>query len=244
VTVSEYGPESYGDKFAARYDALHAMDPTAIVNRLAELAGGGRVLELGIGTGRIALPLCERGIEVHGVDASTRMIDVLREKPGGEDIPITIGDFADVAVEGEFSLIFIAFNTIFALLTQEDQLRCFRNVAERLQPGGVFVIEAFVPDLGRFERGQNVSTTRLEETEAVLEASVHDPVQQRVDTHIVFLSDQGVEIFPLKLRYAWPSELDLMARLAGLRLRDRWGGWEKEPFSAESGVHISVYEAS
>jgi SAM-dependent methyltransferase len=242
--MSEYGPESYGDRFAARYDALHAIDPTAAVDCLAELAGSGPVLELGIGTGRIALPLRERGFEIHGIDASTRMIDVLREKPGGEDIPITIGDFADVAIEGKFSLIFIAFNTVFALLTQKDQLRCFRNVAEHLQPGGLFLIEAFVPDLGRFDRGQRLSTSQAEEGEVALEASVHDPVNQRVDTHIVLLADRGVEIFPLKLRYAWPSELDLMARLAGLRLKDRWGGWERGPFTADSGFHISVYETS
>ncbi len=240
----EYGPETYGDEYAARYDDLHAMDPTAAVERLADLAGDGPVLELGIGTGRIALPLSERGIEVHGIDASTCMIEILRQKPGGEDIPVEIGDFADVTIDGDFSLIFIAFNTFFALLTEDDQLRCFRNVAAHLRPGGAFVIEAFVPDLGRFDRGQRVSTIRVEPREVLLEASTHDSVGQRVDTDMVFLSESGVELLPLKVRYAWPSELDLMARLAALELKDRWGGWGKEPFTAESGVHVSVYEAS
>lgn len=243
--MSEFGPQTYGDKIAPRYDDLYAeLDPSAAVACLAELAGGGRALELAIGTGRIALPLRERGVDVHGIDASAEMVARLRQKPGGDDIPVTLGDFADVSVDGEFSLVFIAFNTLFALLTQEDQLRCFRNVSAHLAPGGVFVIEAFVPDLSRFDRGQRVSTTRLELGEVTIEASVHDVASQRVDTAHIFLSDEGVELCPLKIRYAWPSELDLMAMLAGLRLRERWGGWEKEPFSSESGSHVSVYEAA
>lgn len=242
--MSEFGPETYGDRIASRYDDLYAaLDPTAAAGFLAELAGGGRALELAIGTGRIALPLRELGVEVHGIDASEAMIALLREKPGGTAIPVTVGDFADVAVDGAFSLIFVAFNTFFALLTQEDQLRCFRNAAAHLVPGGVFVIEAFVPDLARFDRGQRVGSNRVDLDEVTLEASVHDALRQRVDTTHVFLSAGGVELCPLKIRYAWPSELDLMARLAGLRLRQRWGGWEKEPFTAESGSHVSVYAA-
>lgn len=240
--MSDFAPETYGDRIAPRYDDMYAqLDPAAAVACLAELANGGRALELAIGTGRIALPLRERGIEVHGIDASREMIALLRQKPGGDEVPVTVGDFADVSVDGEFSLIFIAFNTFFALLTQEDQLRCFRNVAAHLAPGGVFVIEAFVPDLGRFDRGQRVATSRVDLGEVTIEASVHDAARQRVDTTHVFLSDEGVELYPLKIRYAWPSELDLMALLAGLRLRHRWAGWEKEAFSSESGWHVSVY---
>jgi SAM-dependent methyltransferase len=242
--MSDYGPQTYGDKIAPRYDEHTRIDPTPAVNRLAELANGGRALELGIGTGRIALPLRERGVQIHGIDASAEMIALLRQKPGGAEIPVTPGDFADVEVDEAFSLIFVAFNTFFGLLTQEDQLRCFRNAAAHLAPGGVFVIEAFVPDLARFDRGQRVSSSWVEEEAVTLEASVHDAANQRVDTTLVFLSDGSVELYPLKIRYAWPSELDLMATLAGLRLLDRWGGWEKEPFSSESGSHVSVYAAT
>jgi SAM-dependent methyltransferase len=242
--MSDFGPETYGDTIAPRYDDLYAgLDPTSAVDRLAELAGGGRALELAIGTGRIALPLRERGVDVHGIDASAEMIALLRQKPGGDEIPVTMGDFADVSVDGTFSLIFVAFNTFFALLTQEDQLRCFRNAAARLTPDGVFVIEAFVPDLCRFDRGQRVAASRVEVGRVTIEASVHDPANQRVDTTHMFVSNQGVELCPLKIRYAWPSELDLMAMLSGLRLRERWAGWGKEPFSSESGFHVSVYAA-
>jgi SAM-dependent methyltransferase len=243
--MSDFGPETYGDRIAPRYDDLYGqLDPRAAVDCLAELANGGRVLELAIGTGRIALPLRERGVDVHGIDASSEMIALLRQKPGGDDIPVTMGDFADVSVDEAFSVIFVAFNTFFALLTQEDQLRCFRNAAAHLAPDGVFIIEAFVPDLSRFDRGQRVSSSRVESDEVALEASVHDAACQRVDTTHVFLSHEGVELCPLKIRYAWPSELDLMAMLAGLRLRERWAGWEKEPFSSESGLHVSVYAAA
>ena len=241
--MSDWGPETYGDRIAPRYDEHTRLDPTAAVDCLAELASGGRALELGIGTGRIALPLRERGIDVHGIDASTEMIGLLRQKPGGEEIPVALGDFADVAVDEAFSLIFVAFNTFFGLLTQEDQLRCFRNVAAHLAHDGVFVIEAFVPDLARFDRGQRVSSSRVEEGAVTLEVSVHDAANQRVDTTVVFLSDGSVELYPLKIRYAWPSELELMAMLAGLRLRDRWAGWDREAFTSESGFHVSVYAA-
>jgi SAM-dependent methyltransferase len=208
---------------------------------LAALAGDGRALELAIGTGRIALPLKELGVEVVGIDASEAMIERLRKKPGGEDIPVHVGDFADVDVEGEFDLVFIVFNTFFALLRQDDQIRCLQNVAEHLTEDGVFVIEAFVPNLSRFHEGQRVGAMRVESDRVVLEVSHHRPVEQRVDSTLVALSSKGVELFPLRIRYCWPSELDLMARVAGLELRSRWGGWNEEPFTAGSGMHVSVY---
>jgi len=243
----DYGPETYGDRIADIYDGWvrdAGIDATtgASVEFLASLAGEGPVLELGIGTGRIALPLAARGIDIRGIDASAEMVARLREKPDGAAIPVTMGDFAGVPVEGAYSLIFVAFNTFFALLTQDDQVGCLREVASRLAPGGAFVLSAFVPDLSRFDRGQRVDATLVETDRVLLEAARHDPVAQTVTASHVVVTEAGTRIYPVKLRYAWPSELDLMARLAGLRLRDRFGGWEREPFTAESGGHVSVYE--
>ena len=197
---------------------------------------------MGIGTGRLALPLRERGVRVHGVDASRAMIERLRAKPGGADVAVTIDDFSRVTLDETFALVFVAFNTFFNLSTADDQVRCFRNVASMLRPGGVFVIEAFVPDLGRFERGQRLAVSRMEPTAVWLEAAVHDSSNQLVDAQLLRLSSEGIRLFPIRIRYAWPSELDLMAQIAGLRLRERWAGWNKEPFSAASAGHVSVYE--
>jgi SAM-dependent methyltransferase len=245
--VSDYGPDTYGDRWASVYDdwvARYAMtsDADLVADRLAELAGGGPALELAVGSGRVALPLAARGIEVHGIDASRAMLARLRAKTHAERIRVTVGDFANVAVEGEYRLIFVIFNTFFALLTQEDQVRCFANVAKHLARDGVFVIEAFVPDVGRFDRGQRVSAIAIETESMHLEASKHDRVTQRVDTLHAVVEDENVRTFPVRIRYAWPAELDLMARLAGLRLRERWGAWDHEPFTAASNAHVSVYE--
>jgi SAM-dependent methyltransferase len=243
-----YGPETYGDRWADEYDARIAVGPDLAtelsVERLADLAAGGTVLELAIGTGRLALPLAQRGLEVHGIDASEAMVARLRSKPGGDAIPVTIGDFADVGVEGTFDLIFVAFNTFFALTSQEDQLRCFRNIAQHLTAGGVFVMEGFVPDLTRFVADQTMRTLRLTTESVDLEASRHDPVTQTVFTQHIIITENGTRLLPVHLRYAWPSELDLMARLAGLELRQRWGGWDRSPFTASSGRHVSIYTAS
>jgi SAM-dependent methyltransferase len=238
-----YGPSTYGDRIADVYDAwFHPpSDPGAAVDFLAELAGSGPALELAIGTGRIALPLATRGVEIRGIDASTAMVDKLREKPGGGDIPVAMGDFTDVAMEGRFRLVFVVFNTLFALLTQDDQRRCVRNVADHLTDDGVFVVEAFVPDLARFDRGQRVQTHKLDTGRVFLDVSLHHPENQRVSVQLVVLGESGFRMFPVELRYVWPSELDLMAELAGLRLRERWGDWNREPFTGE-GKHVSVYE--
>lgn len=241
--MGDYDASTYGEHIAEVYDDWYVgLEKDVVVERLAELAGPGPVLELGIGTGRVALPLQERGIEVHGIDASAAMVARLRAKPGGDRLPVKIADFADVGVAGEFSLIFIVFNTIFALTTQEDQLRCFRNVAGKLAHGGVFVFDAFVPDLSRFDRGQRLALEAIESDAVRVEASRHDPVHQRVVTRHVRVSEQGIRFYPLVTRYAWPAELDLMGRLAGLRLRERWGSWRREPFTAVSTSHVSVYE--
>ena len=247
-TVTEYGPSTYGDRVADVYDRMPQVlgrDTERVVAALAGLAGRGPVLELGIGTGRLALPLAAGGLAVHGIDASEEMIKKLRAKPGGDRIPVAIGDFADVAIDGRFSLIFVAFNTFFGLLSQEDQVRCFARVAEHLTADGVFVLEAFVPDVTRFDRGQRVGVTHVGVDDVQLEASMHDPVTQRIRSHHIMMSNEGgTQLYPVQVRYAWPSELDLMARLAHLHLRSRWSEWDQTEFTAMSRSHVSVYASS
>lgn len=239
--MKSYQEETYGERIAGVYDDWYGEYQEATVAILRELAQGGRALELGIGTGRVALPLQQTGVEVHGIDASEAMVARLRAKPGGESLPVTLGNFADVAVEGPFSLIYVLFNTFFALLTQDEQVRCFENVAHHLTAEGVFVIEAFVPDLTRFTARQVVRASHIDTDQVRLEAAQLDPVNQQVTGQLVVLSEKGVRLYPVKIRFAWPAELDLMAGLAGLQLRHRWASWERTPFSAGSSMHISVY---
>jgi SAM-dependent methyltransferase len=239
--MEPYRAETYGERIAGIYDDWYGEYDEATVEALCELAQGGRALELGIGTGRVALPLQQRGVEVHGIDASEAMLARLRAKPGGERIPVTVGDFAGVAVEGEFSLVYVLVNTFFGLLTQDEQVRCFENVARHLRDGGTFLIEAFVPDLTRFDGGQAVRAIRVGNDEVRFEVSQLDPASQQVTSQQVALTEEGVRLYPVKMRFAWPSELDLMARLAGLELRHRWDSWQRTPFTKESGKHISVY---
>ena len=241
-----YGPESFGERMADVYDAWYGtrraeQTTAASVEVLAELAAGGTVLELAIGTGRVALPLAERGVEVHGIELSEPMVERLRAKPGGDAIPVTIGNFADVAVDGAFDLVFLVFNTLFNLGSQAEQVRCFENVARRLTPAGVFVVEAFVPDVAGFVDDQAFRTAHVEADTVVLEASMHDPVAQTVQYQYVEITQSGVWLHPVPMRYAWPSEMDLMARVAGLALRQRWSGWDRAPFTAASRSHVSVY---
>lgn len=236
-------PAFYGDRWADVYDEHHGrLDPAAAVEFLAGLAGDGRVLELAIGTGRVALPLAGRGVAVEGVDASEAMVARLRAKPGGDSLPVVIGDMAEVPVSGPFRLVYLIFNTLFGLLTQDRQAECFRNVAQVLGPGGVFVIECFVPDLARFDRGQRVRAREVTEDSATIEVSRHDAVLQRVTTQIVTLDGQGMRLRPVALRYSWPGELDLMAQAAGLRPAERYGDWDRRPFDSLSSKHISVYQ--
>jgi SAM-dependent methyltransferase len=240
--MDNYKEETYGERIAGIYDEWYGEYDNAIIGILKECAQGGRALELGIGTGRIALPLRQSGVAVDGIDASEAMVAKLRGKPGGDKIPVTMGNFADVAVEGQYALIYILFNTFFALLTQEEQLRCFRNVARHLSPQGRFVVEAFVPDLSRYTRRQTLQTVSTSENEVRLDASLLDPATQLITSQHVVLSEQGIRLYPVKIRYVWPAELDLMARLAGLQLKHRWGNWGKAAFSGDSGKHVSVYE--
>lgn len=239
-------PSVYGERIADIYDEWVAgredvLDTQHSLEALSELAGSGPVLELGIGTGRLAVPLANRGLQVHGIEISEEMVRELRAKPGGDQIAVTMGHMADVAVDGPFSLVFAVFTTFFALLSQDEQVRCFTNVARRLTADGVFLIEAIVPDPARFQRGQVLQTKRVEPDLIEVEASLHDAAQQRLVSATVHLTEAGIRIYPVELRYSWPSELDLMARLANLRLLHRWGSWDRSPFTTTSTRHISIY---
>ena len=209
---------------------------------LAGLAGDGRVLELAIGTGRVALPLAARGITVEGVDASAAMVEQLRAKPGGASIPVTVGDMAQVPVSGQFRLVYLVANTLFGLLSQARQAECFGNVEGVLDPGGLYDIECFVPDLARFDRDQRVQARSVTEDSAIIEVSRHDKTQQRVNTQMITLDGQGMHLRPVAIRYSWPAELDLMADRAGLRLTERYADWDRRPFTSASGGHVSVYQ--
>jgi SAM-dependent methyltransferase len=241
-----YDAARYGEEIADVYDDLptHPADADAAAACLAELAGSGPALELAIGTGRIALPLARRGVVVSGIDASEAMVAKMRAKPGGERIPVTIGDFADVDVDGGFALVFVVYNTFFALLDQATQQRCFQRVAEHLGAGGRFVIEAFVPDVTRFERHQHVEVRHVGADAAMLSVSRHYPATQRVDSLLLQLGEGGTRAWPVHIRYSYPSELDLMAQQAGLTLEQRWGGWRRQPFTDDSVKHVSVYRAT
>jgi len=239
-----YEAATYGDQIAGVYDQWYGACEDGMIETLAGLAGGGPALELGIGTGRVALPLVECGVAVHGIDASEQMVAKLRDKPGGAAIPVTLGDFGSARADGSFRLVYVVFNTFFGLLTQEEQLTCFRNVAAHLSEDGVFLMEAFVPDPCRFNRGQNVQALSAEPGEVHLTVSTHDAVSQRSTSQHVRLTEHGIRMYPVQIRYAWPAELDLMARLAGLQLRHRWGGWRSEPFTAASQKHVTVWERS
>jgi SAM-dependent methyltransferase len=239
-----YGAAFFGEREAAVYDAHVAemFDPavvTPVVETLAGLAGGGAVLEMGIGTGRIALPLAQRGVHVQGIDASAAMVARLRAKPGNDAIDVTIGDFATKRVDGRFALVYLIFNTIFNLKTQDEQVACFQNAAEHLESGGHFVIELGVPDLQRLAPGQDVFVYAVDAR--TMSFDVYDVVTQRLTSNHFVVDDGRVSSYPVEGRYAWPSELDLMARLAGMRLRERWGGWNREPFTSLSRSHVSVY---
>jgi SAM-dependent methyltransferase len=242
--MGEFGPETYGERIADVYDEWYTpVDTETEVALLAELAGGGRALELGIGTGRVAVPLAASGIEVHGIDASPAMVERMRAKPGGETIPVTIGDMAEVGVDGAFALVFVVFNTFFQLFSQEAQVRCFANVAAHLHPGGRFLVHAFVPDTSRVEAGEHLSVKEATVDRVRLDASVYDAPAQRLDTTQVRITEQGIRLVHAKLRFAWPPELDLMARLAGLTLEQRWATFDKQSFTPTSVFHVSVYRA-
>jgi SAM-dependent methyltransferase len=237
--------DHFGERVAERYDESSAdrFDPAVVdpaVDFLAELAGGGAALELGIGTGRIALPLSQRGVHVHGIDLSEAMVAKLREKPGAEAIDVTIGDFATTRVDGTFALAYLVFNTIGNLTTQDAQVSCFHNVAAHLQPGGCFVIETGVPRLRTLPPGQTFQVFDFSETHVGIDE--YDVANQGLVSHHFSLVDGTWELVSMPFRSVSPAELDLMARLAGMTLRERWSGWNREPFTSESTQHVSVWE--
>ena len=238
-----YDPvKSFLGEAAEQYDRHLRGDEDDAVEFLAGLAGAGPALELAIGTGRIGLPLAARGVAVEGIDLSPDMVAQLRRKPGGEDIPVTIGDFSEVPVSGSYRIVYIVFNTFFNLLHQEEQVRCFENVAAHLAEGGAFVIEAAVPaHIHALPENQYVHAEEVGVDEVWLDVAKYDPVTQRLEETHIRLGAGGVGLFPIVTRYCYPSELDLMARLAGLRLKERWGGWNREPFDARSELAVSVY---
>jgi SAM-dependent methyltransferase len=236
----------FDGQIAARYDetSVHMYRPEVLdraVDLLAELAGGGAALEFGVGTGRVALPLSERGVPIHGIDISEPMLDQLRRKPGAERIGVTAGDFATARVDGTFRLAYLVFNTITNLTTQDEQVACFRNAAAHLEPGGRFVIEVFVPELRRVPPGERVRAFHVGRTHFGFDEYT-DFAGQILYSHHYWIDGGGLRTFSAPYRYVWPAELDLMARLAGMTLSERWAGWTREPFTDESPSHVSVWE--
>lgn len=239
-----YNNETYGKLFADVYDTWYGDLEIESLDLLEDLTAGGRLLELGVGTGRVALPLAERGLDVTGIDVSQEMLEKLRAKPGAEQLHLVHGSFADFPDEladERYDLIFIVFSTLFGLLTQEAQVSCFEDVAAHLAHDGRFLVEAFVPDLMRYDDGQVVRVIHLDDSLVRLDAAELDLAAQQITSQHVILSPRGVKLYPVKIRYAWPSELDLMAQLAGLTLQDRWGSWERDPFTDTGKKHISIY---
>ena len=237
--------DHFGARVAERYDESSAemFDPSKVepvVDFLVELATDGSALELGIGTGRIALPLAQRGIRVYGIDLSESMVAKLRAKPGASDIGVTVGDFATATVEKRFSVAYLVFNTIMNLTTQDEQVACFQNVAAHLQAGGCFVVEVGVPDLQRLPPGETVRPFTVSATR--LGFDEYDIATQGLISHHYWMDDGRFETVSMPFRYVWPAELDLMARLAGMSLRERWSSWKREPFTSESTTHVSVWE--
>jgi SAM-dependent methyltransferase len=238
-------PQDYFDeRIAERYDADMANHSTPevvepVVAFLADLVGEGDALELGIGTGRIALPLSQRGVPVHGIDLSPAMVARLRAKPGADTIQVTIGDFATTKVDGSFRLAYLLCNTIANLTTQEEQVQCFRNVAAHLEPGGYFVIKVWIPELQRLPPGETFHAFTVTPTHLGFEE--YDVATQVAISHHYFIVDGKLEVWSVPFRYVWPSELDLMARLAGMTLRERWSNWDREPYTRDSRQHISVW---
>lgn len=250
--MRDYIASTYGDAIADVYDdgsflaapadGSRAEETTAAVDFLAQRAGAGPVLELGVGTGRIALPLAAtRDVEVHGIEVSQAMIDQLRAKPGADAVTIHRGEIARMNPPGPFTLVYIVANTLYCLTTQDEQVSCIRKVADRLGRDGRFVVEAFVPDPSRYDRGQRLEVHDIATGGVHLDATRQDRATQTLASQQVVITTDGVRLFPVHIRYVWPAELDLMCALAGLRLEQRHGGWVGQPFTSASSTHVSVY---
>lgn len=241
-------PAAYGDLIADVYDdwfATGAYDNQEAENAaefLIVLAAGGRALEMGVGTGRVALPLARRGIEVHGVEASASMVAKLRAKPGGASVAVTIGNIAQTTAPGSFDLVYAVFNTLYFLTTQDEQVRCIANVRRHLRPGGHFVVQGFMPNPARLQSGGHVHVDEVGGHHVRLSVTRHDHVTQTLHTQCVVLASDSVRLFPVRMRYVWPPELDLMCRVNGLRPVERVGEWDRSPLTTASSRYVAVYE--
>lgn len=231
----------YGEKYAEVYDSLYPPPSTAMIDFLFEEAGNGPVLELGIGTGRVALELKKRGVNVHGIEISPKMIEVLKRKKGGKSIPVHLSSFSQIPASTKYSMIFAVFNTFFGLLHVEDQVTCFESISKSLLPGGKLVIEAIVPDLSSFSRNQALSVISVDSNEVVLSASLVNVPEQTLHSQKIYISEKGIKMFPTAYRFTWPSELDLMGKNANIPLSQRFSNWNRDPYSRHSNVHVSIY---
>ena len=237
-----FDPAEYGRTVASAYDEVYAdLSPDEAVCCLADLADGGAVLELGIGTGRIALPLAATGLTVEGIDGSPEMVAQLRRKPGGAALRVEVGDFATTRMGRRYRVVALPFNTINALPSQDAQVQTFRAAADHLEPGGAFVLENWVPDLGAFRHGRALRVHQVADRQVVVEAAELHQAEQRMTTTKIAFTPDGVRLLPANHRYVWPAELDLMARLAGLHLEARWSGWDRRPFTDTSTHYVAVY---
>lgn len=242
--VEKHDPAAYGRSVGPDYDALYPDPPDTqtAVSRLAELAGAGTLLEFGVGTGRLALPLVERGLTVAGIEGSELLAEQLRAKPRGNEVDVVVGDFADTVVAGSFSVVLLAANTIFAMSSREAQIQCFANAVRHLAPGGCFVIEAFILRGDQLEGRWYVQPRHVLDQHVELQVARYDPAVHMIERTLVHLTPTGSRFVSVVDNYAWPGELDLMARAAGLQLRSRWGGWDSQPFTAASEKHVSIYD--
>jgi SAM-dependent methyltransferase len=241
-SMKDYNVSTYGDKVADVYDERHGDYDAEMIERIYELAPNGSAFELGIGTGRVALPLSKRGMRVDGIDSSKSMVRKLKAKPGSKKISVQIGDFADFKTAKKYDVVFVVYNTFYGLLTQDNQISCFKSVHNTLKNGGKFVIEAFVPDPARIAKGQVINVTDLEKDNVSIACNTFDVSSQTADCQLVTISETGIKLVPIVLRYAYPAEFNLMAKLRGFELSDRWANWKKEPFTSNSGFHISIYK--
>jgi SAM-dependent methyltransferase len=233
----------YGEVWAPVYDDLYGaqIEVAPLASLFATLMTGRNLLEFGVGTGRVALALAQKGWNVSGIELSREMVDLLRKKAGGDRLDVKLGDFTTTGFGKTFDIVLLNFSTLFLLRSQEDQVRCFKNAAQHLETGGCFVVETFVPDHSRWTRGQNVSVASLSPTEVDLLAAKHDRAMQTILAQHVVIGQAGMRMQPTFYRYAWPAEIDLMAQLAGLRLKERWAGYDRTPYTSDSGQHVSVY---
>lgn len=239
--MAEWNPQTYGPRWADVYDSIDWPSPGPAVEFLAQRVGSGRALELAIGTGRVAIPLARRGVELHGMDASPEIVEKLREKETGKDIPVTIANLADFDLGEKYSLVFLLLNSIYSLQTQEEQISCVERAAAHLEPGGQLVIEHFVPDPTRFSFHGRAHVYEVGLGHVRIEADTHDRATQHVRENHIEVRESGIKLYPAFLRYIWPSELDLMARLANLEFVERYGDWDRSPFNKWSENHIAVY---